>query len=275
MAIRNNSNLRDRLLKIIELKFSSKRDFYLQSGLGNGFLDKNTSINTDSIEKIISVIPDLNINWLVFGKGEMLLTVDSSQKNVSPTVSPIVSPTPQNTDIEGKNLRVLAITVDKAGKENIQFVPLAAQAGYLQHIGDPEWVAELPSISLTGFESGSFRAFEVKGDSMEPTFYPSDRIICRYLEDFTKCRSGERYVIITEQDGIVVKQVRNLIKTGGLIECISDNTTYGPYTIEATSIREMWHVKGLFRVSVIGPSNTEERLRQLEKEIRELRGGKK
>jgi hypothetical protein len=40
--------------------------------LGNGFLDKNDNINSDKIEIIVSNYPDLNLDWLITGKGEIL-----------------------------------------------------------------------------------------------------------------------------------------------------------------------------------------------------------
>src|SRR5690606_16107743 len=73
------------------------------------------------------------------------------------------------------NLRVLSITVDENDKENIELVPVKASAGYLNGYGDPEYVAELPKFSLPMFNQGTYRAFEIKGDSMLPL--PSGSII--------------------------------------------------------------------------------------------------
>jgi len=72
--LRNKSTIIDRLLKFIELKNMSKREFYSKVGLSNGFLDKNTNIGSDKIEKIIYAFPELNIEWLVLEKEPILLT---------------------------------------------------------------------------------------------------------------------------------------------------------------------------------------------------------
>jgi hypothetical protein len=47
-------------------------------------------------------------------------------------------------------------------------VPLKASAGYLNGYADPEYVAKLPKFYLPMFKQGTFRAFEIKGDSMLP-----------------------------------------------------------------------------------------------------------
>jgi transcriptional regulator with XRE-family HTH domain len=46
-------------------------------------------------------------------------------------------------DVTGKNLRVLAITVDKKDNENIEMVPVKAAAGYLTGYADPTYIKEL------------------------------------------------------------------------------------------------------------------------------------
>lgn len=62
----------NRILQYIEYKGVSKYKFYKQTGLSNGFLDKNTNMGTDKCEKIIDVYSDLNAEWLITGKGQML-----------------------------------------------------------------------------------------------------------------------------------------------------------------------------------------------------------
>lgn len=63
---------KDNLLKFIELSGIKKSDFYRKTGLSNGFLDKNSSISSGKIENIISIYPEINLYWLITGRGEML-----------------------------------------------------------------------------------------------------------------------------------------------------------------------------------------------------------
>ena len=46
------------------------------------------------------------------------------------------------------NMKVLSITVDKEGNENIELVPAKAAAGYLNGYADPEYLQELKRFSL-------------------------------------------------------------------------------------------------------------------------------
>ena len=66
------------LLKYLEIKSERKQDFYRKTGLSNGFLDKNDHISSKNLEIIISIYPDLNLYWLITGKGDMLLDQDNN-----------------------------------------------------------------------------------------------------------------------------------------------------------------------------------------------------
>lgn len=68
---------RERLIQFVDYKGISKSKFYSNVGLSNGFLDKNNHIGSDKIEKIIYKFPELNLNWLITGEGEMIKNEDS------------------------------------------------------------------------------------------------------------------------------------------------------------------------------------------------------
>ncbi len=62
----------DRILEYIDFKGITKYRFYQDTGLSNGFLDKKGNIGSDKCEKIITCYPDLNLEWLMMGIGEMI-----------------------------------------------------------------------------------------------------------------------------------------------------------------------------------------------------------
>ena len=62
-----------------------------------------------------------------------------------------------------------------SGINEIHFVPVKAAAGYLAGYEDPAYVDELNTFTLPMLAPGSYRAFEIVGDSMLPT--PSGSVI--------------------------------------------------------------------------------------------------
>jgi putative phage repressor len=62
----------DRILQFIDYKGISKLSFYKEVGLSNGFLDKNKSIGSEKLVKILNSYPEIEPLWLLLGQGEML-----------------------------------------------------------------------------------------------------------------------------------------------------------------------------------------------------------
>ena len=143
-----------------------------------------------------------------------------------------------NTELMvGEHFRVLAVTVDPANRQLVEFVPQRAEAGYVESFSDPEYVKELPKIQLPGIPEGTYRAFEINGDSMLP-IESGSIVIGSYVERLQDIKAGRTYVIAT-QDGIVYKRLRRSVGDNYLI-AVSDNSAFPPYEIQFNAIREIW-----------------------------------
>lgn len=142
---------------------------------------------------------------------------------------------------------VLAVAVDEMDEERIIHVPVAAQAGYLDQFNDPVFIKDLPSFSLPGFEfkHSTYRAFDIAGDSMEPSIYQGEMVVCSYVDHdlwVHNIRNDYVYIIVTRGD-VVIKRVQNQIREKGSLLLRSDNSFYEPYEVHVDDIRELWYVK--------------------------------
>lgn len=141
---------------------------------------------------------------------------------------------------------VLAITVDSNNKENVELVSYKASAGYLSGYQDPEFVKDLPKISMPVLpKNKTYRAFEIQGDSMLP-LQPGSIIFGEYVENIGAVKNGKLYVLVTKQDGIVFKRIFNFSETDAKFLLVSDNRQYEPYAVEAGDILEVWSAKAFF-----------------------------
>lgn len=145
-----------------------------------------------------------------------------------------------------KGKEILAITVDVNNKENVELVSQKASAGYLAGYQDPEYVKELPKISLPVLpRNRTYRAFEIQGDSMLP-LQPGSIIFGEYVDDSKSIKNGKLYILVTAHDGIVFKRVFNFADQQGKLLLVSDNRTYEPFAIKADEIKEIWAAKSFF-----------------------------
>jgi len=141
---------------------------------------------------------------------------------------------------------VLAITVDIHNKENVELVTQKASAGYLSGFQDPEFVKDLPKISMPVLpKNRTYRAFEIQGDSMLPV-QPGSIIFAEYLDDINAIKNGKLYILVTRNDGIVFKRVFNFTGQERKLLLVSDNRLYQPYGVDMEDVLEVWAAKAFF-----------------------------
>ncbi|MDF2189765.1 LexA family transcriptional regulator [Paraflavitalea sp. CAU 1676] len=129
--------------------------------------------------------------------------------------------------------------------EGIVYVPIAALAGYSNRYHDPLYIHNLEKTSLPGFpyKGEQYRVFDVKGDSMEPTYKEGYHLVCERIEQdqWHQIANFYIYVIVLENDILVKRLFR---KDAGSFVAISDNEEFYPqFLIPVNDIKELWLVK--------------------------------
>lgn len=140
--------------------------------------------------------------------------------------------------IRNKDFKVLAISVDQNDRSNIELVDTKAEAGYLESFQDPQYISELPKVYFPNMPQGTYRGFEVNGDSMLP-IEPGSILICSYVEQLKHIKDDKTYVVVSKDLGVVYKRVTNIENEQQLI-LKSDNDVYKPYSIDYNDIAEIW-----------------------------------
>ena len=140
-------------------------------------------------------------------------------------------------------------------------------------MANPTFVQDLPTFSLPDYKYkvGTHRAFDVGRDSMEPTLFEGDKVICSYLEPTlweSSLKDSHVYVIVTRGD-VVVKRVTNKLRTEKQLYLTSDNNFYEPYKVYVGDIREIWYVRAKISPFLPSPQNIKNYLFD---EVRELKG---
>ena len=176
------------------------------------------------------------------------------------------------TEEDHKSFRVLTIVTNSQDDERIVHVPIPAQAGYSGELTDPTFIQDLPTFTLPDYKYkvGTHRSFDVSGDSMEPTLFEGDKVVCSFLEPTlweTSIKDNYVYVIVTRGD-VVVKRVLNRLKTEKLLYLSSDNSFYDGYTVGVGDIREIWYVRAKISPFLPSPQNIKT---YLSEEMRDLK----
>lgn len=93
---------KDRTLRFITLKGLSVKKFEEMCGLSNGYINSMKSgYGSNKLSQVLSVFPELNRDWLVYGEGEML--------KVSPSIT---TPTQSEVAVEEKTVSEDALVAE-------------------------------------------------------------------------------------------------------------------------------------------------------------------
>lgn len=240
-------------------------------GYGKGsklykLIGNETRPGYETLVDILTLFPDISASWLLLGKGPML---------TGPAATDAAPPAPRAV-AAGKRLpavnngRVLTITVDRENNENTELVPVQAQAGYsLQH-NEATYLQDLPRYLIPGFENGTYRAFEVSGDSMEPTLNHRDVVVCSYVDNWRLLVPGDVYVVVTDESVMLKRIHERITDRAGEVMLHSDNSHRKPYPMDAADITQIWRVRGY--ISTYIPSTPDVTVEKLW-EVIDLLGG--
>ncbi|WP_233898321.1 hypothetical protein [Tenacibaculum piscium] len=78
-----NTNIKERILQLANFKGISYQKFFDELELNySNFKGKQklSGINSNSIERIISKYPELNLRWLITNEGEMIVSSEKEEK---------------------------------------------------------------------------------------------------------------------------------------------------------------------------------------------------
>lgn len=176
--------------------------------------------------------------------------------------------------VRGNEVRVLATTVDSGNKDNIEIVSIKAKAGYTTGYFDPEYISGLPNFQLPILtRDKKYRAFQISGDSMLP-IQDKSWVVGEYVQDLLSIKDDYQYIVLTLNEGIVFKKVKNELAQKGSLKMISLNPEYEPYDLSVSEIREVWKFVLYITAEIPEPSDNRQifyNLEQIKKEIGEIR----
>lgn len=227
-----------RMLAYIESCGIKKSEFYSKTGFSNGYLDKVKELGADKIEIIISKFPEVNLYWLITGKGEMVYKTEQSG---------IVSEPPASYNV--RNIRKLK--TDK--KKEIQLIPLyeiSASAGVMELLSDVHRQRQIPIdyIQIPNMPACD-GALPISGDSMYPLLKSGDIVLFKEVNDKANIIWGEMYLAAVRHNGdefffskYIQKSERN-----GYARFVSENKHHQPVEFPIDSIVGIALIKASIR----------------------------
>ena len=147
-------------------------------------------------------------------------------------------------DQKMEDYRCLTVVTDEDKNEKIVYVPASQHHEYALKCSEPNYIQLLPTFTLPDvkYHNNQYRAFEVKGDAMEPTLHEGDKVIGHYInpDKWTKLlKANYVYILITAEE-LKMGRMGALDKEANILQLINDNRYYDIQKIKIDSIKELW-----------------------------------
>ena len=205
---------------------------------------------TSVIMKIKNAFPEVSVEWLLSGEGEMLkhpTKEDSSEALQKPHKAP------KEVEVVPEGSRII---------QTLPIIPIEAQAGIGKGFlydkdpsQDPEEMYdefETMEVVLERAVSDRYKLFRVKGDSMDDdtkrAVCDGDVVLCRevYPEDWKYGLINMKFpnvVVVIEEEGILIKQLIKHSKKKETISLHSINPKYDDFTVDLKNVRAFYYVE--------------------------------
>lgn len=215
---------KERLLALIDhFANGNKTQFAGMIGVSPQGLSTWISRDTFDTERIYSKCVGVSPHWLLTGEGPMLENDNvGCQRQIEPAHH-----VPENV------------------LEGIPLIPLSAMAGAFT--GDTSVMEyECERYVIPAFKGADF-LIQVKGDSMQPTYYSGDLVACQRvsLNDLF-FQWNKTYVLDTAQ-GPLIKRIMPGSDSGHVL-IVSDNESYPPFELSKSQFHGVALVRGLVRL---------------------------
>lgn len=83
---------------------------------------------------------------------------------------------------------------------------------------------------------------------------PGSIIVAEYMDNWNDVKTGETYIVISKNEGVVYKRAGNRFKENKDLKLVSDNRIYDPYTVAADDILEIWKAKAYISTALPDPT---------------------
>ncbi len=182
-----------------------------------------TKLTPHYAQKFIGAF-NINAEWFLYGKGDT------------------------NDILNSPSLKSNAYSINLNETEwiNVPFVPLHARATFAETFLDTN-VREIETVRVQkrpGINYDKAKAFEVDGDSMEPTLVSGEQVLCEII-DPNNWKFTTGVVVVAFGNMVVIKRIRDNDLINGKLVLWSDNEQGGKITLskETDEIRRMYKVK--------------------------------
>ena len=224
--MQKKSLIKQNILQFIGFKNITKYKFYQETGITRGILDQDNGLSEENTAKFLAYYSEVNPEWLLTGKGEML----KSKKETLP--SNIVEES--RAIYKANNIIPLVSVTAIGGFGNNSFT--IEERDVKDYYVIPKFKHKRVDFMI-----------EVEGSSMYPKYNSGDVVACTIIKESTFLQWNKTHVVATKEQGIIIKRIKKA-NTDDKLCMVSDNESYDPFEVPKEEITGIALVVGVIRL---------------------------
>lgn len=236
-----------RLKEYIDSKGINNKQFEKSVGFSNGSfssqLKNNRTIGVDKLENILNIYKDIDVEWLLTGKGRML---KSKYRNIDLIKSEVSEPSVSLYNVK-RNCR-------NQEKQLIPLYEMSASLGLNLLLSDQSLQTPIDYIKIP-YAPKCDGALYIRGDSMYPVLKAGDIACCKIIPEFEDLRYGEMYIVDIEDNSddryLTAKYILKSDKGDGYIKLVSENKYHSEMDEHKSNIKGLALIKINIRINTI------------------------
>ena len=238
-------SVKDRIKEFCKVEKLSVTAFETSIGVSNGYVNSiSKSIGIEKLNTIIENYSNLNIEWLLTGKGPMLKSAEPID-----TYKPLSGPTPPAVEV--KPIHKPRSIEKKVEEQVVYLYDFEATAG-LKALFDNNRQNIIDTIKIPNLPKCD-GAIHIVGDSMYPILKSGDIILYKQMPPgIENLLYGEMYLLsydINGEDYIVVKYIRKSDKGEPFVTLASENPEHAARDIDFRRVTALALVKASVRIN--------------------------
>lgn len=188
-------------------------------------------LNDEFIKKLTSIAPEVDINWLKTGKGQIL---KSDERHPLEIYAPNLS---KEELSKLTNYRPPSIN-DLVPYYGVDFTAGNAVATFDDQTAEPEYYMDVPDFR-------GCKAFRAYSDSMEPAIKSGSILFGTKLVDIRLAEFGQVYGVILNDGRRMLKYLRrHPADPSNLFMLSSENKVYDDMDIPKEAVKSLWLIHG-------------------------------
>ena len=209
---------------------------------------------------IANKFDDLNVEWLITGRGDMLKTEGLSEQVVNDPLSSYVFEVKEFLTPVGKNK-----------EPHVYYISHEEQKKYVKHYHDFAYLQSLPTYQLPNLPGKFFRLFEAGETNMQPFITQGDIVIARFVENEKELRENQVYVFFPEKGKVQMKKLSKKENNQLVFSSIQNgNQQNQDAPVSLDKIHELWIVKGYIRNTMNLSEDLQDKISRLESRMSEI-----